>query len=248
MGYDMHWKQKDASEVAAVEAARKEFDAAVAERNELPKEEAGSFNAEKAKETGDWEAHEVYDGRTERFRQAQDRVHAAYEAMGQAEVSYFRLNIFGMSKWRQAMSTLGMAFEAGEVPQYPEPERYGLSGDELDEFLYGDEDNNPAAVSTLNALKRKGAEKWTAERDRVLAWHGPDTPGIPLHKFGSNDGWLVLPAECQAALEVYQGQLEKLGEEGLHAMLDALEINRGYWGQWVAYLNGAISHGGFEVN
>lgn len=247
MGYDMYWKNPEAGEAEAVEAAREAFYAAARDRDALPEEEKGTFNRPRAEELGDWDAHEAYDGRSDRYQEAQDKVHAAFEAMHAAEASYFRLNIFGMARYREAMHQLGMVFDAGGHPPFPDAEDYGLTWEEYYEFQDPSE-SKPGEVSTLTQDKREAAAKLTAEADRVRAWHGPEIPGIPAHKFGSNDGWHVLPAECKAALDIYQRQLEQLGEDGVHALLERLEIDRGLWGRWVAYLNGAISHGGFKVH
>lgn len=119
MGYDMRWRKVDDSEKVTVAAAREAFYAAISERGELPREEAGRLNRERFETNGSLDDHSVYDGRTDRYRAAQDKVEVASEAMDAAEQSYFRLNIWGMGRWRQVMSELGMAFDAGERPDWP---------------------------------------------------------------------------------------------------------------------------------
>ena len=71
--------------------------------------------------------------------------------------------------------------------------------------------------------------------DAVLSWHGPEMPGIPAHKFWSNDGWIVTPAECQAAVRT--GRASPPPAE--HA---------GIWERWLDYLDRASHHEGFEVH
>ena len=246
MGYDMRWRKVDGSEGAAVAAAREVWNAAIKARDELPETEKGQFNGERAKELGDWDAHEVFDGRTQRYREAQDRVMAASRKMYAAEQSYFRLNVWGMGAVAGVMDELGMLFDDGPHPEFPEPEAYGTTHDEVERVEYPEEFGGEPALSTEAAEK---ARAYIAEVDRILAWHGHmDTPGIPQHKFSSNDGWIVLPVECQAALGIYTAKLAETGQDAMHNLIDNRIGNRGIWGRWLAYLNGAITHDGFEVH
>lgn len=245
MGYDMHWRKKDDSEEAAVAAARKVWDAAIAERNALPDGEQGQFNRAKFEAAGnDLDAHEVYDGRTGRYIAAQDKVMAASRAMDAAEQSYFRLNIRGMSLWCDVMYEPGMAFEDDEHPPWPKAEDYGLTQEQA--WAAMDPEEYPGTDLTPQMLE--AGKRMNAENDRILAWHGKaDTPGIPLHKFSSNDGWIVLPVECEAALRIYTAKLDEIGADTMHNFIGNKIGNRGRWAQWLAYLNGAITHDGFEV-
>lgn len=245
MGYDMRWRKVDGSEQDALAAAREVRNAAIKARDELPSGEKGTFNVDKGKELGDWDAHEAYDCRTERYRAAQDRVMEASRACDAAEQSYFRLNIWGMSRYRELMYELGMAYEDGEHPEWPKYEAYGVTQEQVEVIEYPEW----AEDVTLTDEQREAAEKYLAEQERVLSWHGQaDTPGIPLHKFGSNDGWIVLPVECQAALGIYMAKLEEVGQDAMANLIDNKAGNRGHWAQWLAYLNGAITHDGFEVH
>jgi hypothetical protein len=246
VGYDMHWRKVDPSEEAAVAAARAVWDVTIAERNALNSEK-GMFNHEKAKALGDWDSHDVYDGRTERYKRAYDKAHAAYMAMSDAENSYFRLNITGMGIWRGLMGELGMIFDAGELPEWPKIEAYGVTWDDVERV------EDPGFCADKPALDEETAERagrYIAERDELLAWHGPEVPGIPVHKFGSNDGWVVLPAECQAALAIYMAKLEEVGQDSMGNLIENMAgpWARGRWAQWLAYLNGAVTHDGFEVH
>lgn len=242
MGYDMHWRKKDPSEEAAVAAARDLCDKAVRVRNALPESERGNLRPG----TRDFDAHESWAGRTERYAKAQDAVSAAYEDMYAAEVSYFRLNIFGMGRWREVMYELGMIYDDGPHPDWPEIEDFGITWEQVEQAespeFYTDQ---PPLAPEVAAKVRE----YRARQDRILAWHGhADTPGIPAHKFGSNDGWIVLPAECEAALRIYTAKLEEIGRDAMDNLIGNRIGNRGRWAQWLAYLNGAISHDGFEVH
>jgi hypothetical protein len=261
MGYDMRFRKADDDEAAAVAEAQKIFRAACDARDALPREEAGQLNMERARASSrDLDSDENYDGRSPRWSAAQDQVHAAYKALNEAERSYFRLNISGMGWARGVMEQFGMAFhDPAEHPPWPEIEDYGITWDDLEalespeyfpDFAWTDE-------------KLRAACKYREDRDKVLAWHGPEVPGIPLHKFGSNDGWIVLPAEAEAAIRIWKQQLDELGEDKARVTVVLGSSRRGtaisadsdeavaYWSlwlRWVAYLADSVRHDGFEVN
>ena len=156
---------------------------------------------------------------------------------------YFRLNIWGMSRYREYMAERGMVFDAGQHPDWPDGDE-GLY--ELADRLRYPEYYTDKPPLTEDETRR--AKEHEAANDAVLSWHGPETPGIPIHKFGSNDGWIVLPVECQAALGIYMAKLEEVGQDAMANLIDNKAGNRGHWAQWLAYLNGAITHDGFEVH
>lgn len=245
MGYDMRYRKKDEAEQAAVSAAADQFHAAVRERDALPEGEKGRFNMERAKELGDWDSHEAFDGRSDCYRAAQDKVHALYEAMGDAEKSYFRLNMFGMSRYHGLMGHIGMTFEdPSERPEWPKPEAYGTDDDAL-EALESPE-YCPDYTWTDEALR--AALKFQEDQNKLLSWHGAEIPGIPDHKFSSNDGWIVLPAECEAAVRIWRQFVADEGEEAALAVVAEHVKDTGYWLKWIEYLAGAVRRDGFEVH
>lgn len=74
----------------------------------------------------------------------------------------------------------------------------------------------------------------------VAAWHAEPPTGIPDHKIGgTNDGWIVTPAEIRAALAALAAQPEeaKAGTFAEHPR----------WDEWVDHLTRAAAHGGFRV-
>jgi hypothetical protein len=243
-GYDMTWRRVDDSEKAAVTAARLAQKAAWADRDALPEGEGGTFNVAKAKLLNDWDSHEVFDGRTARFISAQDRVMAASDAVYDAQRSYFRLNIFGMSRYTDAMERVGMVFDDLPYPDFPKLGDYDLTDEQWEAFEYPDDDAKPVEGEALAA-----AEKFKAAQDEVLSWHGmADTPGIPAHKFSTNDGWIVLPVECQAAVKAWRAYVAEQGDEAKACASLGLADRSNYWLKWIAYLEGAARHDGFEVD
>jgi hypothetical protein len=242
MGYDMRWVEVDPQERAEVDTAHRRFYAACEVRDALPDVERGT-----KPDPDDWEAPNL--DASERYKAAQQRVHAAYDAMSRAEKSYFRLNIGGMGRYCRAMVALGMAYD-GEHPAWPEYPR----GDEAFDRAYErigctdpipcewHKDGHEIADAELAARAKEHHERV----QEILRWHDGETPGIPLYKFGSNDGWHVLPAEAEAAVRIYaafmkSGRVPSLPEH----VRDVLASE--YWQGWIAYLTGSVSHGGFEV-
>lgn len=239
MGFDMFWKIKEDGEDEAIAMADLLVEEAARERNSLPEHERGRLNREKFAQVQDLDAHEVYDGRTDRYRAAQDKVLAKYSA----NRSHFRLNIGGMSVMLHAMELVGMVFDDDPpYPPFPQAEDYGITDEQATVVEYGaHQDLASEVVDRVRA--------YTAALDTVLTWHGrADTLGVPAHKFSSNDGWHVLPVECQAAVHIYREWREN-HEQGLGELLSAagLGANPQLWFDWVGYLDGAARHGGFEV-
>lgn len=241
MGYDMRWRTVDPSEKDAVAMLREAFYAACAERNKLPREERGLYRPGSA----DPEAHESWEGRSGRYIRAQDAVTAAEREMGDAQKSYFRLNIFGMGRYRSLMERLGMAFEDEPHPPFPKIEDHGTTREDVEASEYPED--YPAHEWTDGRLR--AALGYREAVSAVLAFHGKaDTPGIPLHKFGSNDGWHVLPVEAEAAVLIWRKFVADEGEGKALAFVAEHVNGTGYWLEWIDYLAGAARHDGFEVH
>jgi hypothetical protein len=248
MGYDMRLRRADADEAAAVAAAQTIFNATCAARDALPKSERGVPNLERAKREGiDPTSEDAYDGMSPRYRAAADQVHAAYAAMRDAERSYFRLNMFGMGRYCDLMSRIGMTFDdPSDRPDWPEPEDYGTTYDEIEQVE--NREDYPDVMFADEQLRRIAA--YRDARDRLLSWHGVEVPGIPDHKFSSNDGWIVLPAECEAAVRIWRQFVSDEGDEEAAVIIAGVLGDKGmdYWLKWIAYLASAVNHGGFEVH
>ena len=144
---------------------------------------------------------------------------------------YFRLNISGMSRFCDYMADRGMIFDAGQHSPFPKPENFGLTWEQIEAYQYPEY----ADGITLTEDQRQAAAKYQAEKDAVLSWHGPEIPGIPSHKFGANDGWIVTPAECQAAVAIGRKHSPPAEDDD-------------YWAKWLDYMDRASRVGGFEVH
>lgn len=250
MGYDMRYRKADPDEAVAVRFAQDLFYAACAKRDELPKDERGTLNWERAKAKGiDPTSEDAFDGMTPRYRAAADQVHAAYAEMHAAEKSYFRLNMFGMARYCDLMARIGMTFtDPSERPEWPKPDDYGTSYEEIEQLEC--REDYPGVMFNDEQLRR--IAKYREDCDKLLSWHGVEIPGIPDHKFSSNDGWIVLPAEAEAAVRIWRQFVADEGEEKAAAVVaEYLGDGDGrmdYWLKWIAYLASAVKHEGFEVH
>lgn len=172
--------------------------------------------------------------------------------------NYFRLNIFGMSRWTAAMSQLGMLSEGGQPPSFAEAPKG-----------YRDKEWEDMPV-------------WFRDQEEAkLADHDLAGPGIPWWKFSSNDGWHVTAQECRQAVEAFaahtEGQVKAtlletvdpgpdpernkarltgemvinaLGVVGVKmATEDGAEpgIDPEYWAEWIEFLRAGAAHDGFQV-
>lgn len=146
------------------------------------------------------------------------------EELRAAERSYFRLNIWGMGEARQIMDRAGMLdLHRPEAARWPKDEDHGVTPEMWNDWDGEPDDKTPAE---LRAYLAACAVVTDSQRDVPT--------GIPLHKLGTNDGWLVTPDEIGAALAA-------LGDKQLP---DAPQ----WWAAWVDWLRYAQAHGGFRVN
>lgn len=268
MGYDMHFVRKPEGEKERVEAAHQAYKAASDALKALPKEDGGKVNMDRwslARAAGsgaDIEDPKFWDGRTEQYQELSDAADAAYKAWMDTEESYFRLNISGMSQYSSLMWRFGMEFDAGREPAWPKRETFGVTDEMYESFtsdaIYTVEGKwiypGDPEWHDLTEDERERTERYVTARDAVLSWHGEGT-GIPGHKFGSNDGWIVTPEECRQAVEAWRETCREAGagdeETGRKALLDALDefsFSSAYWLKWVAWIERAAEHGGFEVH
>lgn len=137
---------------------------------------------------------------------------------------YFRRNIWGMPRVVEAVVEMGMGFDSfpylAHRPSWPSCEQYGV---------HYDAEGEPAGPR---------AEEYKAALNAVLDWHGPEIPGIPIHKLcESNDGWHVTAAECLSALQLYRRALEA-GKPHPEAFGD----------DFIPFLIAATKCDGFEVH
>jgi hypothetical protein len=217
MGYDMHWVKKPAGEQEKVDKLREDMREIWSRTRAIPEPERGVGDA--------WEA-------------LMKEADAKENEIRDTEKSYFRLNIWGMSYFVAAMEQLEMLYWSSDSE--PWPDRTARTVELMDAVR-----NDLSFEATREEVKEAHAAiKYEAER---LAAH-PEPPkeydGIPSHKFDSNNGWLVTPAEIHAALATYNN----IPSDMVDAVLEETKIDREIWDRWIAYLTGATEHGGFEVH
>lgn len=231
MGYDMSFVRTPSGEDEAVAKAIKVFHQAVEERDAIPQEEAGRPTL-----SGDFE------GGTERWNAAQKKVTDTLDARYVAEKSYFRLNIWGMGRYRGAMHALGMIYPSNEEPGWPEvsPRITEVSGYIEDPGFYETQDDFQAPTDDELAA----AKKYIADVKAKLSAHPSGGDTIPAHKFGSNDGWIITPDELKAALKAYESNNEK---HKAAALAHAGITDTAYWEQWITYLMNGMVYDGIEV-
>jgi hypothetical protein len=148
--------------------------------------------------------------------------------------NYFRLNIFGMSRFADAMYQLGALRDGytDESPSWPdEPEGY-----------WAWKDGCVEVGEDQATVYRKVEEQYRAK----LTWSpAGEVTGIPAHKLGTNDGWIVTPEECFVAAST----IRSADPDRVAQVLASCEIARvDYWNDWVQWIADASEHGGFEVH
>lgn len=165
------------------------------------------------------------------------------------DADYFRLNIFGMSTYRQLMHAAGMIHSSRLAP--------GTEWPEWDSEL-AELDMDKAEFAHQVALKP------------LLTRHDSEIPTIPSHKLGSNDGWYVTAEEIRFALASYAFHEQDI-KARLRASWEAKAAEReapnrdpfradpeghpadwgtiepDYWDEWIAWLRLAAQHEGFRV-
>lgn len=237
MGYDMRWRRRPDGEAEAVAAARAVWSDAIGARDAIPRAEMGAFTEEENAAIGrgelSWDA--IPASASERYHLAQEAALAADAAMDRADRSYFRLNIWGMSRACSVMEALGVLYGDYELA-------YGEWPDVPDEGYHDWENGEGVHAPQKVAAYRRYDE----QRLAIVSWSPEGRQGIPAHKFGSNDGWLVQPEEAFYAASTMRAADPRLVAEALN---DAgLTGGRAeWWFTWVEWLDGASQHDGFEV-
>lgn len=162
------------------------------------------------------------------------------------EAGYFYLNIFRMGRYRDLMVKFGMSFHDTPHPEWPAPENYDITREDV--WAVDEPEYYSGRLASMTDETRAAVAEYETDVAKVLMWHGmADTPGIPLHKFSSNDGWVVLPAECAAAVKAWQTYCDQHGEGVALSVIKTYGAEEGYWQQWVAYLADSAKRDGFEV-
>ena len=249
MGYDMRTVIKPEGEERAVAKANEAFHAAVQKRDALPKVERGTY-----RQGIDQLGELPFANATRRYAEAQRNVSAALDRVYATERSYFRLNIWGMGMVRRAMLDLGMVYETSysytDWPDHPED---GTGAGIASEAMYDGSDPREYAAKYCNGTEVTDADiaRATAYHDQrtaLLKDHPAGAETIPVHKFGSNDGWIVTPRECLNALAVWHATPESARIDALeNAEITGPDWDR-IWKRWLAFLELAAHCDGFEVH
>lgn len=268
MGYDMYVRGTIPGITEAVQAAKDQYDAALRDRDALQAEAPRWFSeAEEANLTQEerealgkvrsaemqrlmdeegvdfWQARHMVGAvkPSEAWLAADRRVHQASAAVSVADKQYFRLNIWGMGKMRDSMYELGML--AVNYPSQDWPERPEGVDEKVLEEAWELEEEERLEHSVL-AVR----EYFQAVADHK-SWSPPDEPGLPVHKFGSNDGWLVTPHDIHGALAIFDLQQKENPDLVAKVRADWAgdDADSNTFDEWIAWLRIAEDFGGFEV-
>jgi hypothetical protein len=230
MGYDMYLHTRDPDAEKRTEDARAAFYAACKERDALVPDGAGWGTPER-------QAAMV----TDEYKERQAKVETLSAEMDAANTNYFRLNNAGMRAMCESMDQLGMLvteYDGNPHGAWPTHQEFGLTRDEFDALCDMERDEQRAHP---DARFREFAERG----DFIRSW-SPLESGIPVHKFGSNDGWIVTPLDIAAGLRAYRAadsdDVAKVRQEWIWE-----GRTTSYFDEWIAFLERAQAGTGFEV-
>lgn len=246
MGYDLYWRRAPRDEARNIAAAKEVVDKLYSERDALPESEKGTLNIDAVMKNGvDFDSPDAFTGQSDRCRALRQRIKEAHAAYNAAERSYFRFNMSGMSAACRVMLVTEMTFYDDPRPPWPAAAEFGITNEHVNAARYPQDYPH----ITLNDELLLQVARYNDAQDKVLQFHGKtDTPGIPDHKFGSNDGWIVLPVECEAAARIWDTWAHVSGDNAVNIVIDKLFGGaHGYWREWVAWLREAARHDGFTV-
>jgi hypothetical protein len=196
-----------------------------------------SLDAELAAATAAFDAavreREGFERGTPERDTAQAAVSTAFAAREKADLNYFRLNIWDMGHARDDMDALGMLATEYSQPPWPLPAEFGITQDEWWNY------DHDLPTTDERLLKMQAAV------DAMLSWSPPDEPGIPMHKLGSNDGWVVTALDLTGALALY----DRAPIHERERVRDSWVGDDGgcYWDEWIAFLRRAEALAGFRV-
>ena len=172
---------------------------------------------------------------------------------------YFRLNIWGMSAYRDAMAELGMlkSSQWKDWPEYPDDVPEEVT-EQLDEVNYDCTRDPDVTRERLVAVMREYRDANEVEFEILdahieaiadyqieylahISQNDETIPGIEEVKFSSNDGWLVTPHECGTAVAIWDATTEE--------QRAAVEVaNQDYWRLWIQFLENGATGAGFRVH
>lgn len=172
-----------------------------------------------------------------------DREAAALAVKKQDESHcYLRRNIWGMGRFRERLLDLDLLYRArGADPGWPNlPGReYDAAGQLIHPF------DDPEHWKRTDGDYEPVSEAAKAYQDQITAYlkdTRDERPGIPVHKFSSNDGWWITAAECQSFIQLWEraGCPDLMPVEWRAEDPDAED-------DIIPFMRQAASHGGFRV-
>lgn len=204
---------------------------------------------------------------SETYLAAKERLEALYREVTHHS-EYFRLNVWGMEKYFEVMSELGMVKQTRESVEWPTLQmddtllsalQYAYeqsdmkvtdSPEQIEEAVrsnitsdsfaeyYGPESSDPVEV-TDEAISL--FVKHQGELVNHLSYHDANVDGIEDIKFSSNDGWWVTKEECASAMRVWDRLPEDVRKE-------TVERVGPYWLLWIEYIENGAEGEGFTVH
>lgn len=149
------------------------------------------------------------------------------KAIRQPEI-HFDMNVWMAGRIATKMDRFGMLSD-GEI----EPDYWPRFPDGFDGFNLYTEDVEDVDPSTVLPVV-----SYAAQCDEVRR-RGAEGCGIPVWKIaGTNDGWIVTPAEIASAMSAWYAADQPMPDDGDLAL----------WGRWIQFLAFAGINGGFSTH
>lgn len=202
MGYDMNWREVPDWARSIAEENQAKFAALAAERDALFPEGITPFRKYNEEDQAISDARRKI-VESDEYKAKQKAVEEAWPD----DPSYFRLNIWGMSTMRDIMDALGIGYWAPS-PDFPSSDGIDWDDESSPEYLAWEEEANKARAQSprptvTNALGLASSEVWEQPTFSRISGE-KELFGLPLHKFTSNDGWIVTPDDIREALKIYR--------------------------------------------
>jgi hypothetical protein len=275
MGYDMHFVTKPPEEAEMVAKLSAEFHKAAEERDALPEGDAGHPTTEMMlHDEIAPDATPEYRAAQTRVHNAYILMRAAEKSYFQlniwgmsrfAKAMYALGMAYDSSGPRSAWPEIPGGWESpvGHTHEALQDDSLYVKGDDGEQTLRerAPEESDlewarcyvehyyPGDPRLIEQEHVDEAKAYEAKRREHLSVHPGDAEGIPLHKLGSNDGWIVTPVESLQALSAWhaaphehrQSVLREVGVTGDNQ-------DESYWQSWLEFLETSTKFDGFEVH
>lgn len=197
---------------------------------------------------------------TQEYLDAHRSYMESFDAVDRANLSYHRLNIWGMSGAREVMIDLGMLKDSTLARDWPKSNLDPKKVEAIDEFTHEVRYQNLTREKLRSLLRLDHGEYWTEEYGKLtfsdedldayaalhntrlahLSDHDASVPGIEIRKLCSNDGWLVTEEECSSTFKIWTDLTEERRQE--------IIAQASYFGEWMEFIDRASRFGGFQVH